>query len=718
MSSIKTCFFLLSFSAGFGMFAQTISGKVTDQNGQPLPGCNVYLVGTFTGTSTQGDGSFSFEAEAADSALFKVEFIGYEDFVQKITLRGDIEIDVELKEAFNKLNAVTVSAGAYGTGDHDKTAVLNSLDVATTAGALADVTGAMQTLPGTSTNGESGRLFVHGGSATETGTYIDGILVHQPYTSSTPNMAVRGRFNPFMFSGTSFSTGGYSAEYGQALSSVLLLNTNEIPEEEALNLGIMTIGLDAAGTTKWNKGALTVGANYMNLAPYMALIPQNYDWDKAPESFGAQLSFRQQTKNDGLLKVYANIDESNLMQKQYLLGNPEQQQTIGLTNKNRFANVNYKVRPHKKWMLKTGASFTHNTDDYELATTGITDLLQGAHAKAFALNQINKKVHLKVGTEYFYSSFRKSFRLNGVGDSSVQYTDHKPTAFAEAEVFANNDFGFKVGVRGEYSSYLDKVNVSPRISAAYKLSKTSQVSLAYGWFYQDPIQQYILNRPYLTYEKAEHYIASYTHTMGKRNLRAEAYYKGYKNLVKFADANALHTNDGTGYAYGFDFYFRDRKTIKNGDYWISYSFLNTERNYLDYPVSATPSFASAHNISVVYKHWFSKLRSQLGATFTYGSPRTHNNPNNEVFMDERLKAFKSLDMNWSYLFRENVIFHLAFSNVLGIENSFGYNYNPVPDANGIHQRTEILPAAKHFVFIGCFITLSAKGTQNQLDKIN
>ena len=128
-----------------------------------------------------------------------------------------------------KLGEFSSSLGNWPPG-LARTAVLNSLDVVTTAGALGDVTGALQTLPGTSTNGESGRLFVHGGSADETGTYIDGILVHQPYTSSAPNMAVRGRFNPFMFSGTAFSTGGYSAEYGQAMSSVLVLNTNELQE--------------------------------------------------------------------------------------------------------------------------------------------------------------------------------------------------------------------------------------------------------------------------------------------------------------------------------------------------------------------------------------------------------------------------------------------------------------------------------------------------------
>ena len=713
--------FLFFFFMGFATVntsAQTISGMVLDEAGAPMPGCNVYLEGTFFGTSTNDKGEFSFTTEPADSAEFVVEFIGYQDFRKHISIQKDITLSVTLIEAFDKLNAVTVSAGSYGTGDNDKAAVLNSLDVVTTAGALADVSAALQTLPGTSKNGESGRLFVHGGSADETGTYIDGILVHQPYTSSAPNMAVRGRFNPFMFSGTAFSTGGYSAEYGQAMSSVLVMNTNELQDEEALNFGIMTIGADVAGTKKWKNGAITASANYMNLQPYMNLIPQNYGWKSAPEAYGGAISFRQKTAKNGLLKIYATADESNLVQEQTLIGVPDLTQTVGVKNKNRFVNTNWKAQVSEKWIVKLGGSFTYNTDNYGVGAVQLRDKLVGSHVKGIAIHEVNKKFHLRFGTEFFYKSFEKRFSVTDGADSVLSYTDEKPAAFAEAEIYTSNDFVVKAGLRGEYSSYLEKANVSPRVSMAYKLGANSQVSFAYGWFYQDPVNQQLIGRDYLNYEKAEHYILSYTKTFENRNFRGEVYYKKYTSLVKYPHENATYTNNGNGYAYGVDVFFRDKKTIKNGDYWISYSYLKAERNYLNYPEQAAPPFSNAHTISVVYKHWFSRLRSQLGATLSYSSPRPHNNPNNIQFMDETLKTYKSLDLNWSFLHRENIIFFASVTNVLGFENSFGYNYSPVPDANGIYQRTEILPAAKHFFFVGCFVTLSKSGAKNQLDKIN
>ena len=80
--------------------------------------------------------------------------------------------------------------------------VLKPLDVVTTASALGDYIGALQTLPGTSTVAEDGRLFVRGGDAEETQTFIDGIRVFSPYTPTTNNIPSRGRYSPFLFDGT------------------------------------------------------------------------------------------------------------------------------------------------------------------------------------------------------------------------------------------------------------------------------------------------------------------------------------------------------------------------------------------------------------------------------------------------------------------------------------------------------------------------------------
>ena len=177
-----------------------------------------------------------------------------------------------------------ITAGAFTASDASRRTVFKALDIATTAGATADIAGALNTLPGTQKVGETGRLFVRGGDGNETRTFIDGMVVLDAYSTSAPNTPSRGRFLPFMFKGTSFSTGGYSAEYGQALSSALVLDSKDKAESTRTDIGILSVGGDVAHTQVWERGSVAGKIQYTNIRPYVGLINQEIDWKKAPVS--------------------------------------------------------------------------------------------------------------------------------------------------------------------------------------------------------------------------------------------------------------------------------------------------------------------------------------------------------------------------------------------------------------------------------------------------
>ena len=160
--------------------------------------------------------------------------------------------------------------------------------------------GALQTLPGTSTVSEDGRLFVRGGSAGETQVFIDGLRVFQPFNATANNIPTRGRFSPFLFKGITFSTGGYSAEYGQALSSVLLLNTTDVPEQEKTDISVMSVGGGVGHTEIWGNESLSINTSYINLAPYESLIPSNQGvrWNKPYASISGEAVFRSKGENN------------------------------------------------------------------------------------------------------------------------------------------------------------------------------------------------------------------------------------------------------------------------------------------------------------------------------------------------------------------------------------------------------------------------------------
>lgn len=692
-----------------------------DQNGQALPGANVFLQGTYDGATTDTAGVFSFSTEEVGAQTLQVEFMEYKTHLQALELEGKpIQADVLMQEAFSELKAVSITAGAFEASDKKKTVILNSLDMVTTAGSNGDVYGALQTLPGTATVGESGRLFVRGGSGRETQTFIDGTLVQNPYASTAPGTPTRGRFNPFMFKGTVFSTGGYSAEYGQALSSVLLLDTKDIPGEDQLDLSFLTVGGSVSGTKTWENGAVTADVGYTNLEPYMSLVPQNYTWNKAPRGLNSSVNLRQKTGKSGMLKLYSSFSRNRSDLEQADPNALDGMTRYQLENDNLYVNASWRTLLNEKWALRSGASFTTNPDRIGIDDERFDRLAKGAHAKTSLSHQATDKIKVRMGGEYFYKSYGESYQSEFT-DFEGNYEDHRIAGFAEADIFASTKFVSRIGGRYEYSRYLNKGSFSPRLSTALKLNKNSQLSLAYGWFKQDPEERFLLYSNELDQERADHLILGYQSTQSKRTLRAEAYLKSYSQLIKFTDEPFFspegYNNQGKGFAYGFDLFFRDKKTIKNGDYWVSYSFIETERDQLDYPEMATPGFVSRHNLSLVYKHWIGDLRSMVGFTAAYGSPRRYHDPNQEGFQNAEIPAYKTIDLNWSYLHRENVIFHVALSNIPGFNQSFGQRFADSPNPDGSFASTTLLPPARRFFLLGCFITLSPSNSKNQLDKI-
>src|SRR5690606_12689573 len=180
---------------------QTISGKVTDPKGNAIPGANVFIEGSYDGTTTNETGTFNCTTSETGKQILVVSFLAYETAQIEIYVADAIYQNIKLKESVNSLVAVIITAGTFEAGDKARVSVLKPLDIVTTAGSAGDIVAALQTLPGTQTVGEDGRLYVRGGEADETQTFVDGIRVAQPYGATTAELPTRGRFSPFLFSG-------------------------------------------------------------------------------------------------------------------------------------------------------------------------------------------------------------------------------------------------------------------------------------------------------------------------------------------------------------------------------------------------------------------------------------------------------------------------------------------------------------------------------------
>ena len=143
--------------------------------------------------------------------------------------------------------------------------------------------------------------------------------------------------------------------------------------------------------------------------------------------------------------------------------------------------------------------------------------------------------------------------------------------------------------------------------------------------------------------------------------------------------------------------------MRSADYWISYSFLDTKRNYRDFPIEATPAFAANHVANFVAKYFISVVSTSIGATYTYASGRSYFNPNSQVFLSDKTKDYHNISMNVSYLTslaKQFTIVYLSIENIFGINNVFGYRYSP----DGAF-RQPIVPSAPRSIFLGVFITI-------------
>lgn len=717
----KLCTLIL-FSVIWVSSAQTtINGTVTDKKNNPVSGANVYLEGTYDGGSTDENGMFSFETTESGAQTLVISMISFEPHYEM----GDVSylknLTIQLVEAMNQLNGVTLSAGTFEAGDNSKVSVLKPLDIVTTAGAAGDFVAALQTLPGTTTVNEDGRLFVRGGAAGETQVFVDGLRVFQPFNATANNIPTRGRFSPFLFKGITFSTGGYSAEYGQALSSVLLLNTTDVPDQEKTDINVMSVGGGIGHTEIWGDQSLSFNTQYINLAPYEALIPstQGIRWNRPFESVSGETVFRSKGEKS-LFKLYANFNHSNLDIDQENI-NFEDFVRFQLTNNNLYFNTSYKYFFENDWTLTTGSSISWDTNDINVFDTDIKAEENAIHGKVKLKKTFTNRFNLSFGAELFHTDYQENgVAPDGTGFESG-FDDQLFGAFVESDIFFSNNLAMKVGARIENTSAINDFTVSPRLSLAYKSSEKGQFSLAYGDFYQNPLNDILRYEGDLVSEKTSHYIFNYQYINNGKTFRAEAYYKDYDNLVKFntelPEFNSQYTNSGFGYATGLDLFWRDNKSIENLDYWVSYSYLDTERDFRNFREVATPNFAPAHNFSVVTKYWVDKLKSQVGLSYQYGSGRPYDNPNTPEFLAKKTRAFNNLSLNWAYLIDQQKILYFSVNNVLGFNNINNYQYANTPNMDGVFERQTIRPTADSFFFVGFFWTISSDGRSNQLDNL-
>jgi hypothetical protein len=274
---------------------------------------------------------------------------------------------------------------------------------------------------------------------------------------------------------------------------------------------------------------------------------------------------------------------------------------------------------------------------------------------------------------------------------------------------------FKPGIRAERSELLKRSNFAPRLALAVGAGQYSQFSFASGFFYEDPDNKYLISGYRPDFQKAVHYILDYQRINNNRTFRIEGYFKSYDQLIlenlekgTLYDGNPYRyiipgesiNNAGHGYAKGVEVFWRDKTSIYNLDYWLSYSYIDSKRLYQNYQAEVTPNFVANNTLNVLVKYFIDLLQVNVGATYTYATGRPSYNPQ---FVATESPAYQNLAMNMSYLTSFGKyfgVFYIGMDNVLDHKNVFGYQYTQ----NGMSHPME--PPIYRSFFAGFTISLT------------
>lgn len=727
---------LFTFVFTFTLIAQiTISGKVLGRNNKPLKDVSVTLKDTYDGATTDETGNYKFETseKGSQTLIFShPKFIEIEKSIQ--IEEKNLILNAELKESVSEIDAVVISAGSIEASDKKRaTTLLTPIDVYTTAGANGQISSALETLPGVQKVGESEGLFVRGGTGTETKFFMDGNLVNNYFGNSVPGIKAMDRLNTSLFKGNVFSSGGYSAVYGQALSGVLALESIDLPERNAADFGISPIfasgGIQRVNQEKTHSYGISLG--YSNLELMQKILKFNTDFEKAPNSFGGNGNFRIKTSRGGFIKYYGSYDTNSMKLSSPNLDDETSSDKINQNGKNTFHSLSYREK-FGRYTLNLGSSYTFNQNILHFSNVdqnGSSPFNNDIDSKG---NYFNAKA-LMERKLFKISAIRAGIELNttkeetwvSIAQKKYEFRDDITSLFAETDLGISNDLSLKIGARAENSSSINRWNFSPRFAMAYRISKEWTSSLAYGTFFQNPESRFFTENYQPNYQRADHYIFQVQRAADGRSLRLETYYKKYQDLIKttsdFYRPIALN-NNGSGYAKGVELFWRDKKSLKNIDYWVSYSYLDSKRDYLNYTESLFPNFAAKHTLSVVAKKFVTNWKTGFNISYNYNSGRPYYNfvtENGNTVLKNKgfVKDYQAVNFSLNYLpnlgkkdARAFTVLVLSINNVLGTKNEFGYNFS----SNGLKSRA-IVPPTNTFVFIGAFISFGTDRTQEAIN---
>lgn len=298
---------ILMLSPLFAILGYTqvkIHGKITDANGEPVEFATVRIGGTAIGTTSGLDGDYSLSCPPADTITVHFSCIGYRDEMRRlIDASGDVTLNMRLQLTTEMLQQVEVTELKKQTGS---IATIDASELRKNPDASGgSVESLITTMAGvTGSNEMSSQYSVRGGSYDENSVYINGIEVYRPLLITSGQQEGLSVINPDLVGAIGFSTGGFPAEYGDKMSSVLDITYRQ-PEafEGSLSASLMGASLSIGQGSK--KFSQLHGIRYKRNSSLLSSMDTKGEYD--PTFFDYQTNLNWQLSSKLKLSFLGNI---------------------------------------------------------------------------------------------------------------------------------------------------------------------------------------------------------------------------------------------------------------------------------------------------------------------------------------------------------------------------------------------------------------------------
>ena len=576
------------FSSSLGVSAQptsgSIEGRVFDADTRsPLIGAHVVILGTSSGAATDDRGEYVIKNVSVGSYNLKVSYIGYApSIITEVIVKPAraARVDVGLRISAFQTHEVKVTPQFYpGSGENPTSAVTFSYEeIRRAPGAAGDVSRIMMNLPSVGeVNDQSNGLIVRGGSPIENAFFVDNIEIpninHFPTQGTTSGPI--GLINVDLIREVSFYSGGFSAEYGDRLSSVMDIKFREGNRKNFLG----QVNLDFAGF-----GGVAEGPLFSDRGSWLISVRRSYlDLLIKTIDMGTSVAPRY---GDYQWKAVYDLDGSNSLELLGIFGddhnNPDSKAAVendmvyyGNQDHYQTTNgLNWRVLWGNTGYSNTSLSLTTESFNEQSYETGSGHLLENNRSLEETLSLRNVD-HLRLDTANVaefgielkdvignYNVVYGSY-TDALGNSSPGSTLNTDLRAGKAGVFVSllshltPFLSSTVGLRADYFSYNRNIDLSPRASLTMKLGGTSSVTASAGVYYQSLPLILLAQNPgnrNLGDLNAIHYIAGFERLLTESTkLSIDVYQKEYSNFPVDPQQPSLFLIDELYYRYGFFF---------------------------------------------------------------------------------------------------------------------------------------------------------------------